>query len=64
MDKKKKELIIVAVMVPVLAFVVYTNLVSPDKKPKVPSKKVASKQLSQAPPPGGEKEGRTTPPVE
>jgi hypothetical protein len=51
MDKKKKEMAIIALLVPLLAFVVYSNLISPakKKKPRRPPKTVSQKA---APPPG------------
>ena len=49
MDKKKKELILIAAMVPVLAFVIYTNFISPSEEEGKPSGKAVSREVSPAP---------------
>ena len=33
MEKKQKQLILIAILVPIMGFVVYTNLIAPKKKP-------------------------------
>lgn len=50
MDKKKKEIILVALLAPLLAFVVYTNLISPSEKKKKPPPKAPVKEAAPAAP--------------
>ncbi len=48
MDKKKKELILIAILVPVLTFVVYTNFIAVSDRPEAPPR-----PADPAPPPVG-----------
>ncbi len=54
MDKKKKQIVLIVLLVPVLSFVVYSNLINPKKKPRpappVPEAAEAPGGMSAAPP--------------
>ncbi len=68
MDKKKKEITIIALLVPLLAFVVYSNLISPSKEKKKPPLKTVSKEVAPAPgkvvAPAGRKKEEHLPPLD